>query len=82
VDHAVPVQSLLESVAGSAGDAVVDLRIFDVYEGKGIPDGQKSVAIRLTLRDNTRTLTDEEVEALIARVLGDLHERHGARLRL
>jgi phenylalanyl-tRNA synthetase beta chain len=82
VDRKVSAQSLLECVSENAGDSLSDLRVFDVYEGGGIAPDQRSVAIGLTLQESSRTLTDQEVDALIARVVGALEGRFAARLRV
>ncbi len=55
--------------------------VFDVYRGQGVPDGLTSIAIRLILQDDERTLGDAEVEALIAAILHRLHSRLGITLR-
>lgn len=68
-------------VRDAAGTGLVDLVIFDVYQGKGIPDGFKSVALGLTLQHSQRTLTDAEVEEMIAKVIRALQEKCAAQLR-
>ena len=82
VDRNVTAQALLGCVAENAGGSLAGLRVFDVYEGQGIAPNQKSVAIGLTLQENSRTLTDTEVEDLVARVVGALEGRLGAKLRM
>jgi phenylalanyl-tRNA synthetase beta chain len=54
---------------------------FDLYEGKGLPEGMRSLAWRLRYRAADRTLTDAEVDASVERVLKALEERHGVRRR-
>ena len=44
--------------------------MFDVYEGKGVPEGKKSVAVEVTIQPKEKTLTDAEIEALSARIIG------------
>jgi len=68
-------------VVESAGDALEHLELFDVYRGKGVKDGCKSLAIGLILQDKTRTLTDEEVGAIQQRVVAKLRAALGAELR-
>ncbi len=58
---------------------VVDL--FDVYVGEGVESGKKSLAISLSLQEQSRTLQDDEIDALIQTVLNDLEEQHAAKLR-
>jgi len=81
VGEAVPVQALLDCVRNSAGALLTDLVVFDVYRGAGITPGCKSVAIGLNLQDISRTLTDEEIDAVVARVVADLEREQGATIR-
>jgi phenylalanyl-tRNA synthetase beta chain len=60
---------------------IVDLRVFDVYAGKGMPEGMRSLAFRVTYRNAGRTLTDEEVAAMHERVRELMISRFGAQLR-
>ena len=55
--------------------------IFDVYRGKGVPEGKKQYAMSLVLRDDARTLTDEEVERTVGRLLEVFKNQFGAELR-
>jgi phenylalanyl-tRNA synthetase beta chain len=57
---------------------LADLREFDRYAGKGIPDGKVSLSLRLTFRSPDRTLTDAEVQGAMDDVLSALREKHGA----
>jgi phenylalanyl-tRNA synthetase beta chain len=65
----------------AAGALLEDVFPFDLYEGKGIPEGTRSVAFRLRFRAPDRTLTDAEVDGAVAAVLRALEERHGIRRR-
>lgn len=60
---------LLEIIKNAAGDLLEDAKIFDVYEGKGVPDGKKSIAVNLSFRDPLRTLVDEEVVKAVDKIL-------------
>ena len=55
--------------------------MFDVYEGKGVEPGKKSVAIAVTLQPREKTLTDEEIEAVGQKVVGEVVKRTGGVLR-
>jgi phenylalanyl-tRNA synthetase beta chain len=55
--------------------------VFDVYRGPGVPEGQKSVAIAVTLQPRERTLTDSEIEAAVAKVVAEVGKKTGATLR-
>jgi phenylalanyl-tRNA synthetase beta chain len=77
VTHA-RVEALL---AESGAPLLADSRLFDVYEGKGVPAGQKSLAYSLTFQARDRTLTDAEVEAVQQKIVRTLGEQVGAVLR-
>jgi phenylalanyl-tRNA synthetase beta chain len=70
-----------ETIRGEAGDRLEALFPFDLYTGKGIPEGTRSLAWRLRFRAPERTLTDAEVEAAVDRVVRALDERLGVRRR-
>jgi phenylalanyl-tRNA synthetase beta chain len=81
VAEPVPVQALLDSVRRSAGALLTGLVVFDIYRGRGITEGFKSVAMGLNLQDISRTLTDVETDAVVARVVADLQREHSATIR-
>ncbi len=81
VPETLPADSLLEAIRGAAGEFLTELRLFDVYQGKGVDEGRKSLAIALTWQHPSRTLNDEEVESCIQQILGSIHEKFGATLR-
>jgi phenylalanyl-tRNA synthetase beta chain len=55
--------------------------VFDVYRGGNIGSGRKSIAIGLNLQDVSRTLTDADTDAVVAKVVKDLERGHGATIR-
>ena len=81
VDEAVPVQALIDRIQASAGALLTDVVVFDVYRGQGITPGRKSIAIGLNLQDISRTLTDTDTDAVVARVVSDLEREHEATIR-
>jgi phenylalanyl-tRNA synthetase beta chain len=81
VDETVALSALAERVVLSASSLLCDLRIFDVYRGHGVEAGTKSVALGLIFQDISRTLTDEDVERLIASIVTDLRVSLNARIR-
>ncbi|HEU5016951.1 MAG TPA: phenylalanine--tRNA ligase subunit beta [Pseudolabrys sp.] len=60
---------------------ISSVNVFDVYEGKGIDPDKKSVAIAVTLQPRERTMTDEEIDALAAKIVGEVSKRTGGVLR-
>lgn len=81
VDEGVPAAQLTEVIRAAAGPLLAEARLFDVYRGKQVPPGQKSLAFSLAFQAPDRTLTDAEVEAETARILDAVSRRLGARLR-
>ena len=64
-----------------ADKLVKEVSLFDVYEGEGIADGKKSLALTITFLDKEKTLKDEEVKAATERVLSAIKARFGAEIR-
>jgi phenylalanyl-tRNA synthetase beta chain len=81
IDEEVTLSSLAERVTLAASTLLRDLRVFDVYRGPGLEPGRKSVALGLIFQDISRTLTDEDVERLMASVVADLRKSLNARIR-
>ncbi|MGR4068131.1 phenylalanine--tRNA ligase subunit beta [Billgrantia sp. C5P2] len=76
-----PVQALLDCVREQAGEWLQELSLFDVYQGKGVPDGSKSVALGLTWQHPSRTLNDDEINQLVDAIVAESHQHLGAELR-
>jgi phenylalanyl-tRNA synthetase beta chain len=81
IKDTVPALAIQDTIRSVAGDWLKDVFIFDVYQGKGISPGLKSVALGLVLQHPARTLVDDEVNALIERVTTALKGQLGAELR-
>lgn len=81
VKESVHVQSLLDAIRAQAGEWLTDLRLFDVYQGQGVADGHKSLALGLTWQHPSRTLNDDEINQLVDAIVTDGHTRFGAALR-
>ncbi|MBV9698333.1 MAG: phenylalanine--tRNA ligase subunit beta, partial [Gammaproteobacteria bacterium] len=81
VDEAVTLSSLAERVTLAGSSLLREVRVFDVYRGSGLEQGRKSVALGLIFQDISRTLTDDDVERLMASVVADLRENLNARIR-
>jgi phenylalanyl-tRNA synthetase beta chain len=77
----VTAEELQTEVWRSAGALLKEMVIFDVYQGKGIETGRKSIAFGLILQDSSRTLADDDVEVVVSRVLESLNKKFGAALR-
>ncbi|MFO1474189.1 MAG: phenylalanine--tRNA ligase subunit beta [Lysobacterales bacterium] len=77
----VPWAALAATVRRAAGPVLKQLLLFDRYQGKGVEAGFKSLAMGLILQEDSRTLTDREVETLVADVVAALRGEHGAEIR-
>ncbi|MGC2164987.1 MAG: phenylalanine--tRNA ligase subunit beta [Gallionella sp.] len=81
VDEMVRVESLIDAVKSEKLPKVVEFELFDVYRGKGVEQGKKSLAFRVLLQDTQKTLTENEIEENVARLVAAL-QRQGAQLRV
>jgi phenylalanyl-tRNA synthetase beta chain len=75
------VGEILNCIEKSGANQLVGLNLFDVYQGKGIDPGKKSLAISLILQDKTRTLEENEIQATVEEILTKLSDQFGASLR-
>ncbi len=81
VDEVVTVQILLDAMQSASAPYVVEVGLFDLYRGKGMEQGKKSLAFRVLLQDTQKTLTDAEIEASIS-TLVYVMQKYGAQLRV
>ncbi|HLZ73506.1 phenylalanine--tRNA ligase subunit beta [Phenylobacterium sp.] len=81
VDAATPAGEIVRPILGADKTLIAGARVFDVYQGKGVPEGQKSVAVEVTVQPVEKTLTDAEIEALSARIVAAAEKAVGAKLR-
>lgn len=83
VDENVTVADMLEaaSLVTNAPDTLLSIRVFDIYRGKNIEAGKKSVAISMALQHDDRTLTDEEAEAFVVHYVKLVEAKTGAKMR-
>ena len=81
VDDSVPAAAMQAAIEQAAGAILENVKLFDVYKGKGIPEGKKSVAYSLSMRAADRTLTDEECDKAMKNALAALERSFGAVLR-
>ncbi len=77
----LPARQVEEGIRGVAGPLLIDLQVFDLFEGEGIPEGFRSVAFRLRFQSDQRTLTDEDVERSVTKVAERLREELGVETR-
>jgi phenylalanyl-tRNA synthetase beta chain len=60
---------------------ISEISLFDVYHGKGMENGKKSLAFRMLLQDTQKTLTDAEADQVVAQLINTLQNHFGAKLR-
>ncbi len=81
VDRATRAGELLKAVLGADRALIADASVFDVYEGAGVPEGKKSIAVSVRLEPREKTLTDQEIEAVAAKIVEEAARKTGATLR-
>ena len=81
VADSVRAGDILKAAKSAERALVSDIGVFDVYQGKGLPEGTKSIAIAVTLQPRERTLTDAEIEAAVSRIVAEVAKKTGATLR-
>jgi len=81
VDSDVDADKLVRAARNADKALVTAARVFDVYTGKGVPAGKKSIALTVTLQPVERTLTDAEIEAVSAKIVTQVTKVTGATLR-
>ncbi len=80
-DKDAEVGKLIKDIRSYAGKSLEDAFVFDVYRGKGVEEGKKSVAVRLVFRLADKTMTDEEADAGVKKILKKLEREQGIVLR-
>ena len=78
LDESLPAAAARATIHSAAPDTLVQVREFDRYQGKNIPEGRYSLSLRLTFRSPERTLTDGEVQQAMDRIVEALGREHGA----
>jgi phenylalanyl-tRNA synthetase beta chain len=81
VDRGVRAADITRAVQSAERKLITGINVFDLYEGPGIAEGKKSVAVEVTLQPRERTLTDPEIEAVAAAIVAQVGKATGAALR-
>jgi phenylalanyl-tRNA synthetase beta chain len=81
VDEDILCGELLDTIHDAADQTLVESVVLDLYKGKQVDPGKKSLAFRLVFRDESKTLTDSDIEHVINRMVESLKSKHGATLR-
>jgi phenylalanyl-tRNA synthetase beta chain len=81
INETTPAEKLAQIARSSNKDLIKDVLIFDVYKGKNIPDGKKSIAIKVTIQPLTETLTDDDLEKISADLINLIGTKLSGSLR-
>ena len=81
VDEEITSSSIKDAILSKAGSNLKEINLFDIYTGKGISKGQKSLTYSLSWQAVNRTLTDDEVDRIIGRIVSFLSKKFNAKLR-
>ena len=81
VDRARPAADLVRAASGADKALIDDVQVFDVYEGPGVAEGAKSVALEVTVQPRDRTLAEADIDALSIRIVAAVEKATGGRLR-
>ncbi len=82
IDQKLELQALLDGLAENRPTIVQDIKLFDIYTGRGIEQGKKSLAFRIVMQDTQRTLQDSEVDAAVQQLVEYLYKTFAAQLRV
>jgi phenylalanyl-tRNA synthetase beta chain len=81
VDRTVKAGDVVRAAQGIDKRLITDVTVFDVYEGKGIDPAKKSIAIAVTMQPREKTMTDEEIDAVGAKIVAEVTKKTGGVLR-
>jgi phenylalanyl-tRNA synthetase beta chain len=81
VDRSVKAGDIVRAAQVADKKLVTEVTVFDIYEGKGIDEGKKSVAIAVTIQPREKTLTDQEIDAVAATIIAEVNKKTGGVLR-
>jgi phenylalanyl-tRNA synthetase beta chain len=81
VDEGVRAADIIRAAQSAERSLVSAIGVFDVYQGQGLPEGSKSIAISVTLQPRERTLTDAEIDAAMTKIIAEVSKRTGGALR-
>ena len=81
VDKNIVSKDIEKIIKSAGGSLLTEIEVFDVYTGANVPADKKSIAYSLTFADNKKTLTDEEVNSLMEKVMNNVCNKFGAEVR-
>ena len=81
LDKSFQIQELIKIIYKIDKDLIKDVKVFDVYEGENIPQGQKSIALNVAIQSSEKTLKDEDLDRLNQLIISTVEEKTGAKIR-
>ena len=81
IDKSVEFEQIEQIARQTEKKLLKSVELFDVYEGKNLPEGKKSYAVNFILQDETKTLNDKQIEAIMTKLIKNLKQKLGAELR-
>jgi phenylalanyl-tRNA synthetase beta chain len=81
VDRTVKAGDMVRAAQSVDKKLIIDVTVFDVYEGKGIDAGKKSIAIAVIMQPREKTMTDEEIDAVAEKIVAEVTKKTGGTLR-
>jgi phenylalanyl-tRNA synthetase beta chain len=81
IDATVRAGDVVKAAESAERSLIAKVGVFDVYQGEGVPEGSKSIAIHVILQPRDRTLTDAEIDAAMSKIVAEVSKRTGAALR-
>lgn len=81
LDSTINFESVYEVARKTEKTLLKDIRLFDVYQGSNLPDGKKSYAVSFIIQDNSKTLTEEQIEKIMSKLIRNFETDLGATLR-
>ncbi len=81
VDENVTFDAIYTIARQTEKSLLKEVNLFDVYQGKNLPEGKKSYAVSFILQDNSKTLTDEQIDKIVSKLQKNLENEVGASLR-
>jgi phenylalanyl-tRNA synthetase beta chain len=81
LDESVPFEKVYQIAKQTEKSLLKEINLFDVYQGKNLPEGKKSYAVSFTLQDTTKTLTDAQIDKTMSKLQGNFEKELGATLR-
>ena len=81
LDNAVTMEQVEAVIRESERRLLKGVRLFDVYEGKNLPEGKKSYAVSIAIQDDEKTMNDKQIDAVMNKIITNLKKRLSAELR-